>query len=348
MNELFDPNQKTLNRSSLDDLRVLSGPFWGELRIFLAVAKAKSFNRAAETLNMSQPTVSRQVKRLQDVIGSQLVIRMSNGIELTTRGKELAASLLALDEKLFEISTELKYETRDAEGLVRISITEALAGLFVVPGLGAFNDQFPRIRLHVRNPINLMNFRDNQTDIMVGFGPVNQSDVTCTRLGQMHFIPVAARNYINRYGLPKLRNLDSHFFVDCEYYSAQTAAWAGWRNIVSQGVVAHICDNSYAYGQMVKCGYGIGLLCNYVLSDSEAVPLDLDVHTAVPIYIIALTERLQSRPVRLVFDWLATVFGPEVPWFGSDLRLDCPAPSPLTDVIGQSLSVPFNSHSRMK
>jgi DNA-binding transcriptional LysR family regulator len=340
--EPFAPSQKTLNRSSLDELRVLSGPFWGELRTFLAVAKAKSFNRAAETLNVSQPSVSRQVKRLQDIIGSQLVLRTINGIELTQKGRDLAHSLLTLDEKLFEISTELKAETNDAEGLVRVSITEGLAGLFVVPGLSAFNEQFPRIKLHVRNPINLMSFRDNQTDVMLGFGPPSQAELTSTRLGYLHFIPVASKSYVERYGKPTLNDLKAHHFIDCEYYSAQTDAWAGWRKLVSQGVVAHICDNSYAYGLMVKCGYGIGLLCNYVVADADAVPLDLGVHTPVPIYIIAQTERLQARPVRLVYDWLSAVFGPNVPWFSPELHLDCPSQKSLTKTIEQSLAGPFS------
>jgi hypothetical protein len=67
----FSEEQETITRTSLEHEQILSGQFWGELRVFLAVAKAKSFNRAAEILNTSQPTVSRQVKRLQDLIGSQ-------------------------------------------------------------------------------------------------------------------------------------------------------------------------------------------------------------------------------------------------------------------------------------
>ena len=70
----FDEEQQAFNKSPLDEESLLSGQFWGELRVFLAVAKTKSFNRAAEILNTSQPTVSRQVKRLQDIVGSQLFV----------------------------------------------------------------------------------------------------------------------------------------------------------------------------------------------------------------------------------------------------------------------------------
>src|SRR2546429_8947924 len=91
----FDEEQQSFNRSPLDDETLLSGQFWGELRVFLAVAKTKSFNRAAEILNTSQPTVSRQVKRLQDIVGSQLFISTPRGVKLTQKGEALAKALVA-------------------------------------------------------------------------------------------------------------------------------------------------------------------------------------------------------------------------------------------------------------
>lgn len=273
MRQPFDISQKQLNRSPFDNPRLLSGPFWGELRIFLAVAKAKSFNRAAEELNISQPTVSRQVRRLQDMIGSQLVVSTQNGIRLTKKGQELAATLLTLDEQLFEISHELKAEKQDAEGLVRVSVTEALAGLFVVPNLLPFGEMFPKLHLHIRNPINLTDFRENQTDVMIGFIPCHQSGVTMKTLGYLHFLPMASHSYIERVGMPTHKNLHKHYFLDTEYYSAKTTAWTQWRSQVSQGTLAHYCDNSFAYGLMAKAGMGIALLGNYALAEPDLVPL---------------------------------------------------------------------------
>src|SRR5215475_6497057 len=99
-------------RSPLDNEDILSGQFWGELRVFLAVAKAKSFNRAAEILNTSQPTVSRQVKRLQDMMGSQLFISTPRGVKLTQKGEALAKALSRLDQTLYSITSDLRAESR--------------------------------------------------------------------------------------------------------------------------------------------------------------------------------------------------------------------------------------------
>src|SRR3982750_4262191 len=99
----FDVEQQAFNKTPLDDETLLSGQFWGELRVFLAVAKTKSFNRAAELTNTSQPRVSRQVKRLQDLVGSQLFIATARGVKLTQKGEALAHALSKLDHTLFSI-----------------------------------------------------------------------------------------------------------------------------------------------------------------------------------------------------------------------------------------------------
>src|SRR5260370_24103477 len=104
--EAFDEGQQAFNGSPLDDEKLLSGQFWGELRVFLAVAKTKSFNRAAEITGMSQPRVSRQVKRLQDVVGSQLFIPTPRGVTLTPQGEALARSLTRLDHTLHSLTND--------------------------------------------------------------------------------------------------------------------------------------------------------------------------------------------------------------------------------------------------
>lgn len=320
----FDPEQRELIRSPLDDETILSGQFWGELRVFLAVAKAKSFNRAAEILNTSPPTVGRQVRRLQDMMGSQLFVPTQNGVKLTAKGQALAQALSSLDHSLFAISNDLKAENKEAEGIVRISITDGLNTFFVAPSVSTFTAEYPRIQLHLKSPANVVSLRDNQTDMMIGFSPIEGSDIFVQKLGFLHFIPIVAKSYIQHHGIPNKVNLKQHQFLQSEFYMAKTGLWDSWNRAVSQGQISHYCDNSMAYGMLVKAGLGVGLLGSYTVIEPNAVPLDLDVNISVPLYAIALTERLNSRPVRLVFDWLSEMFGPANPWFNPRLRLDPP------------------------
>jgi DNA-binding transcriptional LysR family regulator len=320
----FDEEQESFNKSSLDEETLLSGQFWGELRVFLAVAKTKSFNRAAEITNTSQPTVSRQVKRLQDVVGSQLFISTPRGVKLTQKGEALAQALSRLDHTLFSITSDLKAESREAEGTVRVSITDGLNAFFAAPALVQFSAQYPKIQLHLKNPLNVMNLRENQTDMMIITMPSESSGIQFRKLGQLHFIPVVAKDYIQKYGLPTRNNLEQHLFIQSEYYLAKTGLWDGWQQAVSRGRVAHHCDNSFAYGMLVKAGHGIGMLGSYTLMEPCAVPLEIGLRISVPLYLIAFTERLNARPVRLVFDWLSDIFGSNNPWFSDEFKLNNP------------------------
>lgn len=344
MSQPFDQSNRNLNRTLLDDPRILSGPFWAELRVFLAVAKSKSFNRAAEELGISQPTVSRHVHRLQDLMGCQLLSSSNSGVVLTERGSELGRTLLELDDRLFKLSRQLRAETRAAEGLVHISSTEALAGLFIVPNITAFNEQFPNIRLHLKNPINLIKFRENQVDIALRFTPPVEKGVECRTVGFVHLIPVASHAYLARYGMPAKDNLENHCFIDTDYYAARNELWSGWRETLDRGHVAHFSDNSYAYAFMVKKGLGIGLLGNYTLNDPEMVPIDIGVHIRLPLYLHADSERLNSKPVRAVYEWLEELFNMRNPWFGPELSLGTSAK--ITGTIAQMYSgTPFSPES---
>ena len=159
---------------------------------------------------------------------------------------------------------------------------------------------------------------------MIGYSPTESPGIRFQRLGQLHFIPVAVKDYIRKYGLPTRDNLEQHRFLQSEYYLARTGLWDGWHQAVARGHIAHYCDNSFSYGMLVKAGQGIGLLPSYTLVEPCAVPLELDLRIPVPIYLIALTERLNARPVRLVFDWLSDVFGSNNPWFADEFRLNNP------------------------
>ncbi|HWU55184.1 MAG TPA: LysR family transcriptional regulator [Rhizomicrobium sp.] len=321
VNRILDQSQKRISRSPLDDPRVLSGPFWAELRVFLAVAKAKSFNRAGEELHISRQTISRDILRLQDQLGAVLLIPSKSGVQLTEKGKELADKLLSLDQILFSMSNDLRAESREAEGNVRITATEALTAFFIVPSAVDFSQRYPKIRTHLRNPVDLLDFRENQCDVMVGFGSLRESDLTSRPVGFLHLIGAAAKPYLAKSGVPTWDTLDQHRFIDADYYASQTDTYAPWRNAVARGITAHRCDNSISYGLMVRAGMGIGLVGNFIaVADPDLVPVGLGIHVKLPLFVHAQTERLKSRPVRLVYDWLCEVFSLSNPLFSREFN----------------------------
>jgi DNA-binding transcriptional LysR family regulator len=317
----FDTSAPSISRRALDQSGLLSGDYWGELRTFLWVAKAGSLSRAAELLGSSHATVGREIRRLQDQMGSQLVILTKSGAYLTDKGHALTAELLRLDQRLFSIASDLRAEKGEAEGIVRLGVTDGLGVVFLVPELRRFSTRYPKIQVHLKSPGNFKNLRENQTDVMLGFFPDPSHDMTSRPLGWLHFIPIAANSYIEGMGFPTHANVEKHHFVDSEIYSAKGGPWDAWHALISRGTVAHYCDASITYGMMVKAGLGIGLLANYNMMEPAARPLDLDIHVKLRLYAVALTERLEAKPVRIIFDLIEKMFGPTNPWFQEKMLL---------------------------
>lgn len=325
-------NNISLSSVDLDDRGLLSGQYWGELRIFAEVARAKSFNRAAERLGVSQPTIGRKVRRLQDVIGAQLFIATSHGVRLTERGEELAEAVFRLDQSLFAIASDLKARESDAEGVVSMSITDGLVAFFAAPTLPAFAERYPGIQVHFKAPGTLSNLRENGTDMLLTPQPIDAADCVCVPLGTLHFVPIASNAYIARFGLPTRKTIDAHYLIQSHIYTGDNPVWRPWQELCAAGRIAHSCDNPFAYGMLVKSGLGIGLLGTYVIGSKHAVPLELGVHAAVPLYAVALRERLESRPAKLAFDWMCQLYGEANPHFAP--RLDLSDPPDAPDAVG--------------
>ena len=75
------------------------------LRYFLTVAKEQNFTRAAEQLNITQPTLSRQLAALEEELGTPLFIRGNRSITLTEAGillKRRALEIIDLEEKMLD------------------------------------------------------------------------------------------------------------------------------------------------------------------------------------------------------------------------------------------------------
>ncbi|MCB1476475.1 MAG: LysR family transcriptional regulator [Rhodobiaceae bacterium] len=320
----FDPNQALRTKGLLETPGTLSQPIWRELHIFLSVAKNGAFARAAEELGVSQPTVARAVERLQDVVRARLLVITNQGVQLTAEGQSLARRVADLDFAIHNISTDISSTAKMPRGRVRVSITEGLAGLFGAPAMREFCAMHPEVDVDFRLPSNLIDLKENQTDLMVGFMKADSAEVTTRELGFLHFIPIATREYVDKRGLPLRSNLDCHDVIQSDYYAARTGLWEDWLKVCNKGRVRYSSDSMFSYSMLVKSGLGIGLLGSYTCIEPSAIPLDLDVHVRVPIYGVALTQRLENPAVRAMFDWLCETFAPENPWFAPDLRLSIP------------------------
>lgn len=120
-----------------------------ELRYFLAVAREESILKASETLYVSQPNLSRQMKHLEEELGQQLFIRGSRKITLTEAGellKKRAEEILELYQKT---ETELSLPVTEICGDVYIGGGESYGLQIIARAAHVVRSQYPSVKFHL-------------------------------------------------------------------------------------------------------------------------------------------------------------------------------------------------------
>jgi LysR family nitrogen assimilation transcriptional regulator len=119
------------------------------LRYFQAVAEFGSYSRAAEFLRISQPAISRQVRRLEAELGSALFARHGHGVTLTDAGRVLLQRSQVFLRQLDQVTAEIRGGNAGPSGMITFAVPPA-AGHFLVPALTArFAAAYPNVFLKV-------------------------------------------------------------------------------------------------------------------------------------------------------------------------------------------------------
>ncbi|WP_040196330.1 LysR family transcriptional regulator [Candidatus Soleaferrea massiliensis] len=119
------------------------------LQYFLAVAREQTISGAAESLHLTQPTLSRQLKDLEDELGKQLMIRGSRKISLTEEGMLLRKRAEEIVELVNKTEREIALDSEIVAGDVSIGAGETDAIRVIVRAAKTLQRKYPDIRYHI-------------------------------------------------------------------------------------------------------------------------------------------------------------------------------------------------------
>ena len=128
------------------------------LRYFLAVAREQSFSTAAERLFLSQPTLSRQLKELEDELGKTLLVRSNKGVTLTEEGMILRKRAEEIVDLLDKTEQEVRQSNDGVSGTVYIGAGETYAIKLIADTAHHLKADYPDIHYSF--------FSGNGTDVM--------------------------------------------------------------------------------------------------------------------------------------------------------------------------------------
>jgi len=177
---------------------------FNDLLAFLAVARERSFTKAAAKLGVSQSALSHTIRGLEARLGLRLLTRTTRSVSPTEAGERL---LQSVGHRFEEIETELEAlsELRDKPaGTIRITSTDYAADAILLPKMAELLPKYPDIKVEIFVDYGLTDIVAQRYDAGVRFGEQVAKDMIAVRIGpDMRMAVVGAPSYFAKRSPPK-------------------------------------------------------------------------------------------------------------------------------------------------
>ena len=290
------------------------------MQAFVRVVEAGTFTKAADTLSLPKPTVTRLVQSLESQLETQLLQRTTRRVTVTPDGAayyDRAVRLLGEIEELESSMTRAKVSPR---GRLRIDVGSTVAQLLVIPALPDFYARYPHIQIDMGvsdRPVDLIG---ENVDCVLRGGEIVDQSLVARRIGDFHLIVCASPDYLERHGTPQHPlELEDEGHIVVNHFSHRTGRiypFVFARNDEKIEVNGRHClsvNDSNANLAAGLAGLGIVRLGTFqaapYLASGALKPLLLDWCAAsVPLHVVYPPNRHLSAKVRVFVDWVAELF----------------------------------------
>ncbi len=281
---------------------------WNQARALLATVEEGSLSGAARVLNLTQPTLGRQVAALEEELGIVLFERSGRQLLPTPAAREIADHVRRMGEAATAISLAATGQSQSVEGLVRVSATE-MYSVYVLPGfVTALRKSHPGIVIEIVATNALSNLREREADIAIRNADPKDPDMIARRLKDQSGGLFAAPSLIEKYGpFHTVQDLRDAPFVGFVSTSGVVEELQKRQVPVTEAnFVAH-SENHLVHWELARAGVGIGLNGKDIGEMTAGVEpvLPDSVHFEFPIWLVAPRELKTNARVRLVYDALA-------------------------------------------
>ncbi len=297
------------------------------LTYFLEVAKHKSFTKASQALHISQPSISKSIRTLEDEWGHPLFRRAGRHIELTDEGYAILPKVDALLAQFKQLEAQATSPQNLHHGSLHIGIPPMIGSSFLPTLLRDFIHEYPHIDLHiVEDGSTHIATRVQEGQLQVGFVALPIPPTEGDRQLESYIFndeplqivlpkdsPLARKALIqNGLSLDDIKNEPLVFFT--QGFSLYYRIISAYQHIGAHPHIVAQSDNWDFIVEMVKAGLGLALLPTSIcqrLSSPEYIIVSL--LTPIPWRLAMIWEKdsLISTTTRLWVSYFKNVF-PEI------------------------------------
>lgn len=173
------------------------------MQVFTRVVECASFNRAAESLDIANATVTASVRNLETHLGVTLLSRNTRTLRLTDAGERYFKHCVELLRQVEQAESEVMEQTASVQGQLCIESPAAFGKDVMAPLLAEFGARHPDLRIALRLTDHPEGLIESGTDMAIRIDSVNDADLVARPLYQAHYVACATPSLLEKLGTPE-------------------------------------------------------------------------------------------------------------------------------------------------
>jgi len=287
------------------------------MQVFLRVAEAGSFVRAAETLSLPSSTVTSTIKSLEKYLQVRLLNRTTRRVSLTPEGMQYLGECREILSLIEHAESGLKDSGRRPQGRLRVDMPGGVAHFIVMPKLKDFYRLYPDIYLMIGVSDRQVNLVQEGVDCVIRTGDLNNSTLVAPPPCRFRWITCASPDYLKEYGIPETPDdLSEHRAI---HYFSGSARRSNELHFVRDSETQSLPVNGDGavnetglYIKMCLEGFGLAQLAENIVSEHLQKGTLVEVLAdwqppSVPVTLLYPHQRFLSPTVRAFADWIADI-----------------------------------------
>jgi DNA-binding transcriptional LysR family regulator len=174
------------------------------MRAFRCIVECRGFTAAAERLDTTHSTISRQLQKLETELGARLINRNTRRFSLTAAGEQYYAASVDILDRVESAALAVAKDAERPAGLLRISVPMVIGTLELASWLPAFQQRYPDIQIDLSCNDQFVDLVAQGFDVALRIsGPLADSSLVARPLIVSEMVLVASAAYVARHGLPR-------------------------------------------------------------------------------------------------------------------------------------------------
>jgi DNA-binding transcriptional LysR family regulator len=283
-------------------------PGWELYRSFLAVMREGSLSGAARSLGMTQPSLGRHMRELEEALGVPLFARSPQGLAPTDLAHELVPHAQAMASASASLRRVASTRQDAIAGDVRITASVVIGVEVLPPMLAALRQQHPGLVIELSPSNEAEDLLRRDADIAIRMLRPTQGALVARQVGKITLGIFAHKQYLAANGRPRrLADLAEHALIGFDRETAYIRSMRPAGVPYARENFALRSDNDLAQLAAIRAGYGIGICqCGIARRDPMLVRLFADSFALhLDTWVVMHEDLRRSAHVRAVFDHLA-------------------------------------------